>query len=117
MWWTTRTGWTGRRCDALIFAARRLDAEGVAMLFAARDSEGSFAAPGLPDLRLGALDEAAAAALLAERGGTLPRAYGAQVLTEAQGNPLALLELPLGLGTAAAREQPAPASRARVRCR
>ncbi len=96
-------------CDALAFAARRLDAEGVAMLFAARDTEGSFAAPGLPELRLGGLDEAAAAALLAERGGTLREGVRRQVLTEAQGNPLALLELPLGLGTAAAREQPAAA--------
>ncbi|NUS17404.1 MAG: ATP-binding protein, partial [Streptomyces sp.] len=53
--------------DALLFAARRLDAEGVAMLFAARDGEGAFPAPGLPELRPGPLDEAAALALLAER--------------------------------------------------
>jgi DNA-binding CsgD family transcriptional regulator len=94
--------------DALAFAARRLDAEGIALLFAARDGEGSFAAPGLPELRLGGLDETASAALLAERGGALGEAVRHQVLAAAQGNPLALLELPLGLDTAA-REQPRPA--------
>jgi DNA-binding CsgD family transcriptional regulator len=83
--------------DALAFAARRLDAEGVVMLFAVRDGEGAFPAPGLPELRLGALDDSAAAALLAERGTPLPGPARAQVIAEAQGNPLALRELPLGL--------------------
>ncbi|SFE62742.1 regulatory protein, luxR family [Actinacidiphila alni] len=81
--------------DALVFAARRLDAEGVALVFAARDGEGSFAAPGLPELRLGPLAEDAALALLAERGGARADAVRAQVLAQARGNPLALLELPL----------------------
>lgn len=83
--------------DALIFAARRLDAEGIAMVFAARDGEGTFTAPGLPELRLDALDEDAAAALLSERGGALSDTAAKRVLSEAQGNPLALLELPLSL--------------------
>ncbi|MFI0942209.1 AAA family ATPase [Streptomyces sp. NPDC021020] len=89
--------------DALLFAARRLDAEGVAMVFAARDGEGAFPAPGLPELRPAPLDEAAALALLAERSGPSgredPMAEGLRrrVLAEAQGNPLALLELPAGL--------------------
>jgi DNA-binding CsgD family transcriptional regulator len=83
--------------DALVFAARRLDAEGVVMLFAARDGEGSFPAPGLPGLRLGALGAGAAAALLSANGSDLPDGVGGQVLAEAQGNPLALLELPLAL--------------------
>ncbi|MBY8881036.1 AAA family ATPase [Actinacidiphila acidipaludis] len=83
--------------DALAFAARRLDAEGVVMLFAARDGEGAFTAPGLPELRLDALDPGAAATLLAERGGDLADGARSQVLAEAQGNPLALLELPLAL--------------------
>ncbi|WP_043181241.1 AAA family ATPase [Streptomyces sp. NRRL F-5123] len=86
--------------DALLFAARRLDAEGVAMVFAARDGEGAFPAPGLPELRPAPLDEAAALALLAERSGREePMADGLRrrVMAEAQGNPLALLELPAGL--------------------
>lgn len=82
--------------DALVFAARRLDAEGVAMVFAARDGEGSFASPGLPELRLGPLTQDAARALLADRGGAPADGVRTQVLSEARGNPLALLELPLG---------------------
>ncbi|GAA2208900.1 hypothetical protein GCM10009850_043580 [Nonomuraea monospora] len=39
--------------DALLFTARRVAADGVAMVFAARDE---FDAPGLPELRLGGLD-------------------------------------------------------------
>ncbi|WP_433888124.1 AAA family ATPase [Streptomyces sp. CA-111067] len=81
--------------DALIFAARRLDAEGIAMVFAARDGEGTFDTPGLPELRLAPLAEPDAAALLAARGGTTAEPVRAQVLAEARGNPLALLELPL----------------------
>ncbi|WP_333768119.1 helix-turn-helix transcriptional regulator [Streptomyces sp. IBSBF 2435] len=83
--------------DALLFAARRLDAEGIAMVFAARDGEGAFTAPGLPELRPAALDEAAAGALLADRAGPLAEPVRRRVLAEAQGNPLALLELPVGL--------------------
>ncbi|MFJ2631456.1 AAA family ATPase [Streptomyces sp. NPDC087422] len=82
--------------DALVFAARRLDAEGVAMVFAVRDGAGSFTAPGLPELRLGPLPEDAARALLADRGGAPADTVRTRVLSEARGNPLALLELPLG---------------------
>ncbi|WP_188282611.1 AAA family ATPase, partial [Streptomyces sp. CBMA29] len=82
--------------DALVFAARRLDAEGVAMVFAVRDGAGSFTAPGLPELRLGPLPEDAARALLADRGGPPADTVRTRVLSEARGNPLALLELPLG---------------------
>jgi len=46
----------GASADALLFAARRLDAEGVVLLFAARDE--GFPTPGLPELRLGPLDRA-----------------------------------------------------------
>ena len=39
--------------DALVFAARRLDAEPIAMLFAAREGDvRSFEAPGCPSTRL-----------------------------------------------------------------
>lgn len=94
--------------DALLLAARRLGSEGVVLLFAARDGEGSFAAPGLPELRLAPLEPSAAAKLLAAR---TDEAAGVglryRVLAEAQGNPLALTELPLAL---AAAPSPAPAS-------
>ncbi|MGW4411307.1 AAA family ATPase [Nonomuraea sp. NPDC004702] len=80
--------------DALLFAARRLAADGVAMVFAARDA---FDAPGLPELRLGGLDEAAAAEVLAQRFSTMASSVRDRVVREAGGNPLALIELPAGL--------------------
>ena len=81
--------------DALLFAARRLHAEGVVMIFAARDGEGSFPAPGFPELRLSGLAPEAAAALLDRH--PLAPAVRYRLLAEAGGNPLALLELPVAL--------------------
>ncbi|MGN9840949.1 AAA family ATPase [Nonomuraea sp. H19] len=82
----------GESADALLFAARRLHDEPVAVLFAAR--EGDFPARGLPELRLGKLDTEAARKLLAEQAADLPPAVRDQVVAEAGGNPLALVELP-----------------------
>ncbi|WP_035869674.1 ATP-binding protein, partial [Kitasatospora cheerisanensis] len=80
--------------DALAFAARRLDAEGVVMLFAMREPRPL----GLPELRLDALDRRAVAALLAEHaGGGLSPHVRERVAAEARGNPLALIELPRSL--------------------
>jgi DNA-binding CsgD family transcriptional regulator len=91
--------------EALVFAARRLGAEAIVVVFAARDHDLPFAAPGLPELRLGGLDTAAAAALLAEHGGAgLPHEARDRILAEAQGNPLGLIEL-----TRAYRRTPAVA--------
>ncbi|WP_433465102.1 AAA family ATPase [Spirillospora sp. CA-128828] len=85
----------GPSAEALLFAARRLEAEPVAIVFAARDADAlEFAAPGLPELRLRGLDRDAAAGLLAERATDLPRHRREEVLSAAMGNPLALLELP-----------------------
>jgi DNA-binding CsgD family transcriptional regulator len=81
--------------DALLFAARRLHAEGVVLLFAARDGEGAFPAPGLPEHRLAGLSPEAAAAVLDDRD--LAPALRYRLLAEAHGNPLALLELPAAL--------------------
>src|SRR5215472_13007406 len=78
--------------DALLFAARRLEEEGVVLLLAAR--EDGFEAPGLAELPLGRLDRDASRALLAERAPGLPPVLADRVLAEAAGNPLALLELP-----------------------
>ncbi|RJL30777.1 LuxR C-terminal-related transcriptional regulator [Bailinhaonella thermotolerans] len=83
--------------EALLFAARRLTAEAVAVVFATRDG---FEAPGLPELELTGLDPEAAAALLAEHAPDLSPAVRDRVIAEAAGNPLALLELPAGLDAA-----------------
>ena len=55
--------------DALLFVARRLDAEGIVMLFAARDRRTSTASTraGSPSSSCAALDRDAAAALIAAR--------------------------------------------------
>jgi DNA-binding CsgD family transcriptional regulator len=82
---------------ALLFAARRLDAEGVVMLFAARDNGEAFDTPGLPELRLSALDPTDAAALLARHSADLAPQVRERILAEAGGNPLALRELPAAL--------------------
>lgn len=83
--------------DALFFAARRLDAEGIAMLFAARNDDRIFAAQGLTELRLGGLDDEAATELLAANVGELEPRVRERVMQEAAGNPLALIELPTAL--------------------
>ena len=61
--------------DALLFAARRLDAEGVAMLFAARDEV--FGCVACRKLRLGGLDGDAARVPLSGRAAGLPQRSGA----------------------------------------
>nr|WP_206314811.1 helix-turn-helix transcriptional regulator [Streptomyces coryli] len=84
--------------EALLFAVRRLGAEPIAVVFAVRDGELPFPTPGLPELRLPRLGPADAAALLdAQRGGALLPEVRHRVLDEARGNPLALIELPVGL--------------------
>ncbi|MCO5998266.1 helix-turn-helix transcriptional regulator [Actinoallomurus rhizosphaericola] len=75
--------------DALFFAARRLSAEGVVMVFAARDD--GVAGHGLPEIELARLGHADAARVLAGR--RLAPDHRARILAEADGNPLALLEL------------------------
>ncbi|WP_380285921.1 AAA family ATPase [Kitasatospora purpeofusca] len=84
--------------DALLIAARRLQAEGIALLLAARDAgAGADVLPlaGLPELRLTGLAEADAVRLLADRaGGALAEPVRRRLLAEAAGNPLALVELP-----------------------
>jgi DNA-binding CsgD family transcriptional regulator len=82
--------------NALVFVARRLEAEGVVVLFAARDGDPRrFGAVGLPELEIGGLDGVAVAALLAERA-AVPVAPQVRdrLLERTGGNPLALVELP-----------------------
>jgi DNA-binding CsgD family transcriptional regulator/tetratricopeptide (TPR) repeat protein len=87
----------GPSADALAFTARRLEAEGIVLLFAARDYETEvWAAAGLPELRLTGLDPAAAQALLSEVVAVAPQVRDMLVASTA-GNPLALRELPASL--------------------
>jgi DNA-binding CsgD family transcriptional regulator len=85
--------------DALAFAARRLHAEPIALLFAARIGEArSFAGTSLPELVVRGLDPAAAGALLDARAGpALSPQVREQLVQSANGNALALLELPAAL--------------------
>jgi len=87
--------------DSLVFTARRLGAEGIVILFAAREGEvRRFDGPGLDELAVGALDEESAAALLDRAASEAPPSVRERLLAEAAGNPLALLELPAGLSAA-----------------
>ena len=77
------------------FVARRLLAERIAVVCAARTGIGDDVLAGLPVLPIQALgDSDARALLLANVPGPLDAAVCAQIITESHGNPLALLELP-----------------------
>jgi DNA-binding CsgD family transcriptional regulator len=81
--------------DALSFAARRLEAEGIVLLVAARDDDfRAFTAPSFEELRLSGLDADAAGELLTEQSpaGLAPNVRE-RLIEATQGNPLALLEL------------------------
>ncbi len=80
---------------ALLFAARRLHAERVALLFAARDGEAyGFDVPDLPTVVLGGVAGEAADTLLAHRsGGAVDAAVRDRLVAATGGNPLALGEL------------------------
>jgi DNA-binding CsgD family transcriptional regulator len=84
--------------QVLVFAARRLLAEPVGLVFAARDPGEQFR--GLAELEVRGLPERDARTLLRSvvRFGLDERVRD-RIVTETDGNPLALLELPRGLGT------------------
>ena len=82
--------------QVLGFVARRLVAEAVGMVFAARVPSADVA--GLPDLTVEGLPEADARALLESAlTGPMDTRVRDRILAETHGNPLALLELPRGL--------------------
>ena len=82
--------------QALGFVARRLAADPVGLVFAARVPGGELA--GLPELTVAGLEEGDARALLdSVLAGPLDERVRDQIVAETQGNPLALLELPRGL--------------------
>src|ERR1700735_3817626 len=85
--------------QALAFVARRLLAESVVMLFAARERNDEFA--GVPELVVEGLWDADARALwVSVIPGRLDERVADELLAETRGNPLALLELPRGLSAA-----------------
>ncbi|WP_436533368.1 ATP-binding protein [Actinoplanes sp. HUAS TT8] len=80
------------------FVARRLSAESVALVFAARDSERLAA---LPELPVAGLPHAEARALLdSVLTGPVDTHVRDRIVAETRGNPLALRELPRGLSPA-----------------
>ncbi|RNE66783.1 helix-turn-helix transcriptional regulator [Cryobacterium tepidiphilum] len=84
---------------ALLFIARRVQVEPVAMLFGARDGDARRFDPGeLPGRRLAGLDdESAEKLLLAHANAVVPASVREQLLRRAEGNPLALVEIPAAL--------------------
>ncbi|MFI0353261.1 ATP-binding protein [Actinomadura sp. 9N407] len=89
--WADRTS-----AQVLGFVARRLLAESVALVFGARRQPSDLL--GLPELEVSGLNDADAYALLdSVMPDRLDRYIRERLVAEAQGNPLALLELPRGL--------------------
>ena len=86
--------------DALLFVARRLLAERVVIVFAARDERTeAFAGPSdIAELEVGALGPAAVRSLLEEHSGArLPDRVVDELVARTGGNPLAVVEAPTQL--------------------
>jgi DNA-binding CsgD family transcriptional regulator len=82
--------------QALAFVARRLLADPIALVFAAREPGEEFR--GLPELAVGGLRDGDARELLGSVvGGPLDERVRDRIVAETRGNPLALLELPRGV--------------------
>jgi DNA-binding CsgD family transcriptional regulator len=85
--------------QALGFAARRLPADPIGLVLAARDPSPELA--GLPELHVGGLRDDDARELLASAlAAPLDAQVADRIVAETRGNPLALLELPRGLSPA-----------------
>ena len=81
--------------EVLTMMSRRLAGTGIGLLFAQRsDVDTVFRHERLPELHVGALDPDAALQLLGRRHPTLDAGLQRRVLEAANGNPLALVELP-----------------------
>ena len=105
----------GESVDLLAFVARRLYAEGVAMLFSIREPvEGADPFAGLQSMRLAGLDSAGARQLLAAIvPASLDVITTGRIVAETQGNPLGLIELGQdagqdGWGVALLPDEPLP---------
>lgn len=92
------TQWLDRASvQALMFVARRLYAESVALVFATRESVEADELEGLAALRVSGLPDGEARALLGSAlSGPLDERVLDQIVADTGGNPLALLELPRG---------------------
>jgi DNA-binding CsgD family transcriptional regulator len=91
--------WLDREsAQALAFAARRLLAEGVAVVFAVREPSDAAELSDLPELAVRGIGDADARQLLASSiQGRLDEQVQERIVAETRGNPLALLELPRDL--------------------
>jgi DNA-binding CsgD family transcriptional regulator len=86
---------------ALGVVARRLEADRVAMVLAARDSAEVKELSGLAELRLDGLSGGdARRLLLSGLPGRMDEQVVERILSETEGNPLALIELPRGMSAA-----------------
>ena len=86
--------------EALTFAARRLHADAVVMLFAAREPDSAmFAAPGLAGLTLTGLTPPDAKALLRVGAADIVEYAVDRLMQLTHGNPLALLEISRALSS------------------
>ncbi|TMK79736.1 MAG: helix-turn-helix transcriptional regulator [Actinobacteria bacterium] len=99
--------------EALVFAARRLEHDPVAILLAAREPGATaFATPGLPELRLEGLQSDEAKALLSARAPPLLPAVIERLVEAAGGNPLALLAFAPGEAEIKEIGEPLPVGKA-----
>ena len=80
--------------DVLRFVARRLDAEGVLMVFTVRDpDEATFDAPGCPSTACTGSTSEASSSLLVDRAPMISAEVKARLVEHHAGNPLAIIEL------------------------
>src|SRR5439155_2090789 len=84
--------------EVLTFVARRVSADPIVLIGAVRAGHDTpLAAAGLPRVEMGVLSEADSRAVLDRTARGMSSADVERVLREAQGNPLALTELPASL--------------------
>ncbi|HEU4349288.1 MAG TPA: AAA family ATPase, partial [Actinoplanes sp.] len=87
--------------EALAFVARRVSQDPIIIVAAVRVGHpGPLLDAGLPELIIGALDDASSRAVLARSAADLGPADRGRILRQALGNPLALVELPAAWRTA-----------------
>src|SRR5258707_5382248 len=85
-------------CVTLAFVARRIEGERIVIAFGVRDGlDNPIDGTGIPELRLNGLDGESSRALLDANTPRLSAQVRTLVLDYAEGNPLALLELPTAL--------------------